>query len=262
MAEKRMFTMKICDSDAFLDMPHSSQNLYFHLNLRADDDGFLGNPKRIQRLINASEDDLKLLLTKRFILAFESGVIVIKHWRMHNTIQGDRYKATTYQDELSALVLKKNKSYKLTNDLVDKEPIKGLETKCIQNDSTVLDIDLVLDLDKGLEIEKDIVQAEPKPYHEIINYLNQKALKKFKLVDSTKRLIDARLNENFDLDDFYKVIDNQCSKWLKDDKMNDYLRPQTLFGTKFESYLNSKSVNRSKTGSRALDMLLEMEKTK
>ena len=96
MAEKRMFSMKIVDSDAFLDMPHSTQNLYFHLNMRADDDGFINNPKKIQRMLGASDDDLKLLLAKRFILAFDSGIIVIKHWRMHNTLRKDRYHPTHY----------------------------------------------------------------------------------------------------------------------------------------------------------------------
>ena len=106
MANKRMFTMKIVDSDAFLDMPLSTQCLYFHLNMRADDDGFVSNPKRIKNLIGASDDDLKLLRAKRFILSFEDGVIVIKHWRMHNTIQKDRYTTTAFQDELSILKVK------------------------------------------------------------------------------------------------------------------------------------------------------------
>ena len=79
MAEKRMFTQKIIDSDAFLEMPTSAQALYFHLNMRADDDGFVNNPKKITRYVGAAEDDLKLLLLKRFIIGFESGVIVIKH---------------------------------------------------------------------------------------------------------------------------------------------------------------------------------------
>ena len=87
MAEKRMFTQKIIDSDAFLDMPLSTQALYFHLNMRADDDGFINNPKRIQRTIGASDDDLKLLIAKRFVICFENGVIVIKHWKMHNTLR-------------------------------------------------------------------------------------------------------------------------------------------------------------------------------
>lgn len=111
MAEKRMFTQKIIDSDPFLDMPLSTQALYFHLNMRADDDGFINNPKKIQRMIGASEDDLKLLVLKRFVIGFENGVIVIKHWRMHNTLKSDRYKPTQYQEELARLEIKANKSY-------------------------------------------------------------------------------------------------------------------------------------------------------
>lgn len=111
MANKRMFTKQIIDSDAFLDMPLSSQALYFHLNMRADDDGFINNPKKIQRMIGATDDDLKILIGKRFVLLFQSGVIVIKHWRMHNTLKGDRYTPTQYRDEISTLVLKENKSY-------------------------------------------------------------------------------------------------------------------------------------------------------
>ena len=94
MAERRMFTKKIIDSDAFLDMPLSTQALYFHLGMRADDEGFINSPKKIQRMIGATDDDMKLLLAKRFIIAFESGVVVIKHWKMHNYIQADRFKPT------------------------------------------------------------------------------------------------------------------------------------------------------------------------
>ena len=111
MAEKRMFTMKIIDSDAFLDMPLSTQALYFHLNMRADDDGFVNNPKKIQRMLGCAEDDLKLLVAKRFVIGFEKGVIVIKHWRMHNTLRKDRYNPTQYQEELKMLALKPNNSY-------------------------------------------------------------------------------------------------------------------------------------------------------
>ena len=111
MAEKRMFTQKIIDSDAFLDMPLSAQALYFHLNMRADDDGFVNNPRKITRYVSASEDDLKLLLIKRFIIGFSSGVIVIKHWRMHNTLKSDRYHPTDYQEELAQLGIKPNKAY-------------------------------------------------------------------------------------------------------------------------------------------------------
>lgn len=111
MAERRMFTMKIVDSDAFLDMPLSAQALYFHLNMRADDDGFVNNPKKIQRMVGANDDDLKMLIAKRFILAFDSGIVVIKHWRMHNLLRKDRYHPTQYQDELKLLCLKNNLAY-------------------------------------------------------------------------------------------------------------------------------------------------------
>ena len=124
MAEKRMFTQRIIDSDSFLDMPLTTQALYFHLNMRADDDGFVNNPKRIVRTIGANIDDLKLLVSKRFVICFESGVIVIKHWRMHNTLQNDRYKPTQYQEELETLRVKSNKSY------TEKEHDNQMETKC------------------------------------------------------------------------------------------------------------------------------------
>ncbi|MGI5927165.1 MAG: hypothetical protein ACOX8A_08320 [Thermacetogeniaceae bacterium] len=111
MAERRMFSKTIIDSDAFLDMPASAQALYFHLNMRADDDGFVNNPKKIQRVIGSTDDDLKLLLAKRFILAFESGVIVIKHWKLNNYIRKDRYSPTLYQEEYAQLEEKENGAY-------------------------------------------------------------------------------------------------------------------------------------------------------
>jgi hypothetical protein len=111
MAERRMFAKTIIDSDAFLDMPLSAQALYFHLSMRADDDGFINNPKKIQRMVGASDDDCKLLLMKRFLIAFESGVVVIKHWKIHNYIRNDRYKPTIYQEEMRLLAEKENKAY-------------------------------------------------------------------------------------------------------------------------------------------------------
>ena len=116
-----MFAKSIIDSDAFLDMPLSTQCLYFHLSMRADDDGFINNSKKIQRVIGASDDDMKLLVAKHFIIPFESGVIVIKHWKIHNYIQGDRYKSTVYKEEKALLKVKENKAYTLS------------DTTCIQN---------------------------------------------------------------------------------------------------------------------------------
>lgn len=120
-----MFTKTIIDSDAFLDMPLSSQSLYFHLSMRADDDGFINNPKKIQRMIGGADDDLKLLIAKKFVIPFESGVCVIKHWKMHNYIAKDRYKETVYKDEKAMLQTKINGAY-------------TLNTVCIQNDNKML----------------------------------------------------------------------------------------------------------------------------
>ena len=111
MAERRMFAKTIIYSDAFLDMPLSTQALYFHLAMRADDEGFVNNPKKIQRMIGASDDDCRILASKRFILTFQSGIIVIKHWKIHNYIQSDRFKETVYLEEKTMLALDDNKAY-------------------------------------------------------------------------------------------------------------------------------------------------------
>lgn len=132
MAERRMFAKTIIDSDAFLDMPLSTQALYFHLSMRADDDGFINNPRKIQRMIGASGDDLKLLLAKSFLIPFESGIVVIKHWRIHNYIQNDRYKETMYLEEKEQLGIKENKEYTLDKNEVDTQCIHdgySLETQ-------------------------------------------------------------------------------------------------------------------------------------
>lgn len=136
MAEKRMFAKTIIDSDAFLDMSLSTQALYFHLSMRADDDGFVNNPKKIQRMIGAGDDELKMLIAKKFIIPFESGVCVIKHWRIHNYIQNDRYKETVYKEEKAHLILKENKAYKY------------VDTPCIQ---TVSKVETQIRLDKTRE---------------------------------------------------------------------------------------------------------------
>lgn len=112
MADKRMFSKKLIDSDAFLDMPISAQGLFFHLCMRADDDGFVDAPKRIARKCQASSEDLQMLIDKRYILTFpNSNVIVIKHWRLHNTIPKDRYKPTLYTEEKSQIGVKPNGAY-------------------------------------------------------------------------------------------------------------------------------------------------------
>ena len=127
-----MFTVKIVESDAFLDMPLSAQALYVHLNMNADDDGFVNNPKMITRLIGAKNDDLQMLIDKAFILMFPSGVAVIKGWLMNNIIKNDRKHPTSYQEELSQLVVKDNRSYTW------KQNGNGTETERKQNGNNLL----------------------------------------------------------------------------------------------------------------------------
>ena len=132
MAERRMFAKTIVTSDAFLDMPPTARCLYFTLAMFADDDGFVNNPKSIMRQSGASTDDMNILITKKFVITFESGVIVIKHWRIHNYIQSDRYHETKYKDEKNALMLDDNKSYTLADTAIE-----ALDTECIHDVSIV-----------------------------------------------------------------------------------------------------------------------------
>ena len=159
MAQRRMFSKKITETDNFLDMPLSSQALYFHLNMGADDEGFIDKVKTIQRTIGASDDDVKILIAKGFIIPFESGVVVIRHWRIHNYIQADRFQSTIHKEEKEQLEFDKSK---IAN-------IKPLD-QCIQNvykvDTQVrigkdrLDKDR-LELDKDrLELDKDRLELD------------------------------------------------------------------------------------------------------
>ena len=116
MAERRMFSKTIIDSDVFLDMPTSTRLLYYDLAMRADDDGFINNPRKIARMTGASDDDLKILASKNYIIPFESGIVVIRHWRVHNYIRKDTYNETQYKLEKSMLELDNNKCYSTIND--------------------------------------------------------------------------------------------------------------------------------------------------
>lgn len=116
MAERRMFAKTIIDSDAFLDMPITARLLYYDLAMRADDDGFVNSPKKIMRMIGASQDDLGILIMRKFILPFENGVVVIKHWRIHNYIRRDTYSETTYKEEKELLELDENKAYRFKDN--------------------------------------------------------------------------------------------------------------------------------------------------
>ena len=141
-----MFTKRITESDSFLDMPSSTQMLYFHFSMNADDDGFVNNPKKIQKMCGASDDDFKLLIAKSFIILFDSGIIVIKHWKMHNYIQADRYRPTDYVEEKSMLGIKSNKAYTLD--------VSKMDTECIQNGYIGKDSIGKVSIDKN-SIDKD-----------------------------------------------------------------------------------------------------------
>ena len=236
MAHKRMFSKDITESDAFADMPLSSQALYFHLGMEADDDGFVNNAKKVQRGIGASPDDLNLLIVKKFIIPFESGVVVIKHWRINNTIKSDRHHATKYSDEMAMLTVKDNKAYTLKN-VQPELGVSSLVPGCVQNGS--LDIDIDIDIE-----EKDIKSGKPDyapQIREIVEYLNAVAGTRYKpTTRNTIAHIKARLKEGFTVDDFKAVIDTKAAAWKDDPKMCAYIRPQTLFGPKFEGYLNER----------------------
>lgn len=249
MAQRRMFSKKVTDTDAFLDMPLSTQALYFHLNMHADDDGFIDNTKTIQRMIGSSDDDRKLLVAKQFLLPFENGVVVIKDWRVHNYIRKDTYNQTMYPNELEQLNINDSGQYERQDLLPYTERPRDVDETLTQDR---------LGKDRLGKDRKDILsgsdEPDPVPYKEIIDYLNEKTGKRFKSgTDATKRVIRARFKEGNSLDDFKAVIDVKAAEWIGDSKMEDYLRPSTLFGTKFEGYLNqsikAKPVKAAKTTS-------------
>lgn len=189
MARRRMFSLDVVDTDAFLEMPASSQNLYFHLGMRADDDGFISNPKKIMRIINSNDDDLKILLTKRFVLGFQSGIIVIKHWKINNYLQKDRYKMTLYTEEKELITVKKNGSYtECIHDVYNSDTQVRLGKDRLGKDS--IDKDKLSLPDKKKSSKKNVkkdgvkisyrenVYLSEKEYHTLQNKYNQKDIEK------------------------------------------------------------------------------------
>lgn len=240
MAERRMMSKSIIKSDTFLDMPATTQNLYFHMLLDADDDGFINAPKSIMRMIGAKEDDMKVLVAKQFVIPFESGVVVIKDWKIHNYIQNDRYKPSTLP-ERDLLNIQKDKTYTLKSD------VSRMDTECIQTVSIGKDR-LGKDRLGKDRLGKDSIDTlchvshddVDKSHVEIIEYLNFRTGSKFKA--TTKPYIQAirsRLKEGYTVDDFKTVIDKKCREW-KGTKLEKYLTPKTLFApSHFDTYLNS-----------------------
>lgn len=156
MAERRMFAKTIIDSDAFIDMPVTARLLYYDLGMRADDDGFVNSPKKIMRMVGASQDDLAILISKKFIIPFDSGIVVIKHWRIHNYIQKDRYKPTKYTDEKAMLTVKESGGY-------------SLDTSCIHS---VSEMDTQVRLGKVRKGKRK--ENIPPTLEEVTEYCNQR----------------------------------------------------------------------------------------
>lgn len=220
MPEKRMMSKKIVDSDPFLEMPLSAQALYLHLLVRADDDGFVNNPKKIIRCIGASQEDFNVLVEKRFILCFESGVIVIKHWRIHNYIRGDRYHETQYMEEKSRLKIKENGAYTMNikpdnsiqnNDVIpngNQLPTSGMT--CDIPNAYQMDTEIRLDqisIDKTNNIvSKDTIRSTD--VQRVIEEWNSLGLRKVtKLVPGTQRysLLRKRI-QDYGLVDVLRAI--------------------------------------------------------
>lgn len=126
MARRRMFSLDVVDTDKFLDMPSNTQALYFHLGMRADDDGFVSSPKRITKTVNCADDDLKLLIAKGYLIPFESGVVVISDWKINNELKKDRYKPTIHLSEFEKIQTQKNKSYSLIASMTDTKRLQDV----------------------------------------------------------------------------------------------------------------------------------------
>ena len=245
MAEKRMFSNKITQSDPFLAMPASSQNLYFHLNMDADDEGFINRPKSIMRMIGSTEDDMNLLILKKFVIPFnvenDSGIneviLVVKHWFIHNTLRKDRMKLTNHLEQRNLLTQNKNGSYSLLNS-GDMNNVRQVSVKC---PPSVVENRVV----ESSVVENSVLEEDPVPYLEIIQYLNLKTGKEYKNAKGHQAHIKARWNDGYRIEDFKKVIDNKVHSWKDDPMAEGWLRPRTLFGPKFDDYLNERIITNS-----------------
>lgn len=206
-----MFSKKITDTDLFLDMPMSAQCLYFHLNMEADDDGFLGNAKTVRRKIGASEDDFKLLMAKEFIIPFESGVVVIKDWKIHNYIQKDRYNRTMFFEEKSMLTLDENNRYRF------------MDTGCIQDVSSV-DTQVRLGKDRLVK-DKKKNSVEPSS---TMPELFEKVWKTYPKKTNKKKAREQFLKK-FKTEEDLESFKKGYKDYLAYIKLNDWYHPQELF---------------------------------
>ena len=228
MARKRMFDLEIINQDSFYELPMEAKALYFLLGMEADDEGFI-SPKKILRLYGGTEDSIRILVVKGYIIPFNSGVVVITDWKRNNYLDKNRIKETIYQEEKDQLKF---------NNKTEKYELK---TQCLTDVKQMLNQDSI-DENSIEENSIDIyspTKAEPNiPFKEICEHLNKLTNSNYRSSSKkTQELIKARFNEGYTLDDFKIVIEKKCFEWMNTD-MQKYLRPETLFGTKFEGYLN------------------------
>ena len=246
MARKRMFDSEIINRDDFLELSLEAKAIYFLLGIFADDEGFI-SPKKILKLYGGNDSMLDELIKSEFIIQFESGVVLITDWNINNYLNQKRIRETIYTSEKQQIKYDENthKYICLTN--VNNNLNKGLtnvkpEEKRIEEsrleDNSIEENSLnIICLDT-----QDYI-----PYEEIINYLNLKTGYNYRSdISKTRKLIQSRWKEGFKLDDFKNVIDKKTTEWFNTD-MKKYLRPETLFGTKFEGYLNQDLVNNNIT---------------
>ena len=232
MAEKRMFSKSIIDSDSFLEMPATSQLLYFHLSMRADDDGFINKPKSIMRMVGCKDDDIKVLFAKKYVIPFESGIVVIKHWRINNYIRQDTYHKTNYTDEMAMLELDENNAYRLS--VTESLRISDENTTQISIDKNRLDKNR---LDKGVS------RFTPPTYEEVKEYCDERNNgidpqrfidfyeSKGWLVGKTKmkdwkacvRTWEARSDSNKAEEDVLPTYDTSKNKKISDEEIEELL---------------------------------------
>jgi uncharacterized phage protein (TIGR02220 family) len=218
MAERRMFAKSVIESDIFLDLSATARLLYFDLGMRGDDDGFVDSPRRVMRITGASDDDLKLLIAKHFLIPFESGVVVIRHWKIHNYLRSDRYKPTLYQQEKELLTEGASGIYDMLSDF-GIPTVHQPSTECLPSGSIGKDrLGKVRGTeDRGGE-EPDACASPPTPYSEIVNLFNSicKSYPKLtRLSEARKKAIKARLNQ-YSLDDFKRLFElAEASEFLK-----------------------------------------------
>jgi len=207
MAHRRMFSKNITTTDAFLDMPQTSQLLYFHLNMEADDDGFVGNVKSVCRIVGTNDDDLKILIAKRFLLTFETGVIVIKHWKIHNYIQKDRYKETKYLEEKNQLLVKENGGY---TECI--QNVSSLDTQVRLGKSKVRkgEVSILSSKDDGDYIKKLLISKDIR-MHIIALYAKEKNVKWDNTEQArsfvTRNLKASTLLKGYDIEKIQKVME-------------------------------------------------------